>query len=312
MNDLHKYYPKYNPITTPHQTLEQHVKDALIDELCNKSTYTVPGLSDFIQSCTHQYTLSMPSITFHVVESPNIQVDHQQLQKVCKRIQCILSAFGDERHITFCLIPFPSKRHFPVDEEFHPTHINGAYTYPNLRKVYIYRFEDYAKVALHETCHNLPIHCHSWDDNALKRLYDYFNIDYTGCPHNCVTNILPNEAVVEVWAEVLHGKLLSYEYGIPYEKLHKVECHYAIQKTLQILHYQRTKYPLWREKTHAFSYVVIRLVLLWFWKEFSMLKFPYDTTQLTDFIIAYHARLPLRDFKRSLTKTMSMTKTGNF
>jgi hypothetical protein len=312
MEKLASKYPHYDPLISDVQTLSEHTKKNLIAELCTNSKYTMEGLDMFIQSCSYTQTFTMKSVVFHIIDTSENIVDQRQLIKVCKRIQCILDAFNDQSTIEFFLVPFLSKRRFPTEEPFHPSHINGAYTYPSLRKVFIYRYEDYPKVALHEACHNLPMHCHSWNKDALQKIYEFFQIDYTGCPHNCSTNILPNEAIVETWAEVLHCKLLSLEYKVPFKKLYEMEREYAMSKALQLLEYQKAKYPLWREKTHAFSYVVIRLVLFWFWPQFSKLTFPYDTVKVTEFIIQHFNKLPLHVYKQATSRGMTMTKTGNF
>ena len=90
-----------------------------------------------------------------------------------------------------------------------------------------------------------------------------------GCDTNyvqCDTKLVPNEAVVEAWAELFMCTFLSHEMGCSLEYLIEQEKAWACAQAKRVLLRQSAMAnQTWREMTHAYSYVVIRAALLYNW-----------------------------------------------
>lgn len=264
------------------------------------SKYTLEELRYFIPLCKNMAKIELALVKMTYVYPKEESGDLILFQKVATRINNLLARFGftADPALEFYIIPLDSPRSFPKNGEmFGVNHINGAFTYRKNRKIFIFRREEWPKVAIHEACHHLPIHTEVWDPQSLMRIYDAFNIDKDGCPYNCTTNIIPNEAIIEYWAEIVHLKCISKEYNIPFKMLLEKETKHALCKAAKILRYQKQHFPLWKEDTHSFSYVVLRAVILYYHGKFQKIKYPYDSRQLTDFIINHFNN---RQFQRDL------------
>jgi hypothetical protein len=301
------------------QALSKELKDHLKTELCaDDSKYTLPDIDAFIDECDCHYKVSRKgNVIINYIYPSNSEeiIPLPLIRKVATRISIVLSQFGfSGAPLEYFLLPLKVNRTFPrVGEAFAPKHINGAYTYRTNRKIYLYRAEEFPKVALHEACHHLPFHTDSWDARALMKLYTTLNIDSAGCPYQCTTQILPNEAVVEFWAEILHMCFLHAEYKVPLYELLQKEIDHGLLKSSMILQHQRRSFPKWKEDTHAYSYVVLRTVLLAHFDEFMQLTYPYDSRVVTDFMISKF-RSPM--FNKMLPRTngsadMRMTVFGD-
>jgi hypothetical protein len=217
--------------------------------------------------------------------------------------------------LDYVLVPYDHDRKVPKGTPFSPENINGAYTYPSRGKVFVYRYEEFPKVFLHETCHHLSFHTDHWDTVALMKLYQAFSINPQGCPLRCSTDILPNEAVVEAWAEIYHLKFMAHELGVSFGDLLKKEVQHALSQSKKVLEYQKKNYPLWKESTHTFSYVVLRTILLAHWHEFAKLPLPYNTVDVTNFMITKYNEPSFQshlDAARVRSDSMRMTYFGDF
>ena len=156
--------------------LNEDVKEQLIREFASGDVkYTLPGIIEYINACTMHYKLDMQLVKMNVVYDPSVRDMTNVLQlasRVARRIQRLLFEYSrSPRKLTYYLVPMESPRMFPkAKEEITPLHINGAYTYRHNGTVYIYRLEEFPKVALHEACHHLPLHSEKWNSRALARL----------------------------------------------------------------------------------------------------------------------------------------------
>lgn len=296
----------------------------LEQELCiDDAKYRLDDLSEFIPRCTKMSRIQLPLVTMTYVyphaSAAKMSGELVIFRKVATRVNNLLSQFGFVANppLEFFIVPHKNKRRFPgAGEQFAVKHINGAFTYRDNRKIYIFRHEEWPKVAIHEACHHLAIHTETWDHQSLERIYAAFNIDNTGCPYQCSTDILPNEAVIEYWAEIMHLKYISKEYNVPFNTLLQKERQHALCKAAKILRHQKLYYPQWKEETHAFSYVVLRSVLLYFHEKFKKIPYPYDSKAVTDFLISHYNN---PSFKRDLKACaiprgtdMRMTVFGDF
>ena len=154
--------------------------------------------------------------------------------------------------------------------EIAPEHINGGFTYTHTRNktIFVFRREEFPKVFVHETLHHTPLDSHSqWSSANLQKIYKYFHIDMSNCNRamQChTTDVRPNEAWVETWAEIYHLLFIQYEYNLPWSFLWKAEREWACVQAKRVLLLQKAQpHGTWRERTHAFSYMVLRAALLW-------------------------------------------------
>lgn len=298
------------------------IKGLLHSNLSTGSTrYTMEGLTKFINDSDLHIKLKRPHVIFNVV-CPQKSAPHMRLlNKVCDRIESLLKTYEFPDILTYYLVPFNKPRTFPGEgEQVGAAHINGAYTYLVQKQVFIYRLEEFPKVAIHEACHHLPMHTDHWDPVSLMRLYDELSISKKGCDmmQQCMTDIRPNEAIVEAWANIYHIRFVSAEYDFRYEDLMASEIQHALMQTKKILEHQKHHFPLWQEDTHSFSYIVLRTVLLFFAKEFCEMGQPYDTIELTNFMIK---KFNSPEFQKALASVsipskdkshMRMTRFGDF
>lgn len=195
----------------------------LLEELKDKD-FVLPQLKKLLQ--LKRKTFRMSPLTVYYYRIPK-----KQMQQYLTRAHLIHSLFQIKKPLTFIIVPADVPRHFP-----HPTeavtekHINGGYTYLNKDTIFIYRYEDFPKVMLHEVLHH----------SALN----------TSSPYN--------EAIIEFWALLLH---LLFVATNNYDKLLQEELTWNLSlcKKLQA-------HPA--DTSHAYSYIFIKTLLLFFKKDF--------------------------------------------
>lgn len=274
-----KHYPS-TPVIKDHTEISNILKNSLIEELTS-SPYQLPQVRSFLEKATQHFRFTIGSITLHVICSTSHEISEALLKRIMKRVQCLSSIYSI-RPLEFWLIPCDIPKTMPLPHEHvSQKHMNGGYTYPSNGKIYIYRLEEFPKVMLHETLHHSPMDTRIWNAKSLHALYSFFNISWDQCPVNCSTNILPNEAVVETWAEVYQLVFMSMEMGVPFKLLWEKELQSAILQTAKLLKFQKDHTPVWKETTHAFSYIVLRSILLWNIDAFLELEIPYNSATVS-------------------------------
>jgi hypothetical protein len=189
------------------------------------------------------------------------------------------------------VVPSPAKRSFPPPGvPIGPENINGGFTYVHTGRgaaspaaaaeIYVLRREEFPKVVLHEILHHSRVHS---DDAAWApyrhALYAHFGVSERGCAAagapgapgapegggapGCATDIRPNEAIVETWATVQHCSALSRELGTPLAALLAAERDHALAVAARA---ERHRLTLpggeWQERTHTFSYIQLRAMIL--------------------------------------------------
>lgn len=193
------------------------------------------------------------------------------LKRVVRRVCATMQVFDiTKQHITFWLVPCKHNRWFPTATatatavHISPKHINGGFTTVSPLggecTVYIYRNQEFPKVMLHETLHHARIDTSrgpgAWtagDVNALKRL----------CRIDPSTTFLPNEAIVETWAMLMHTAFVSSEYNIAFNIILKKEQEWSDMQTRRMLAFAGTDAEaLWKEDTNSYCYIVLKTALL--------------------------------------------------
>lgn len=208
------------------------------------------------------------------------------LFKIIKRAICIIRLFNINKVYTIWLLPIQSKRYFPSNGEIvKPVNINGGYTYINGTTIFIYRFEECAKVLLHEILHHtIYDSAPKWTNIQNANIKKLFHLDDSMI-------CLANEAIIEFWATLFQLIFISYEYHIPFEMLLRKEIEWSKIQSAKILYYQ-TKYFTnrnikWKEESNSFCYIIIKSILFINYAEFIKIKAPYSTEILYNFIKYY-------------------------
>jgi hypothetical protein len=166
-------------------------------------------------------------------------------------------------------------------------HVNTAFTYSCQQKneIVIYRKEEWFKVLIHETFHNLGL--------------DFSNMNNVDC-HNIIRSFFPVksevnlfEAYTEFWADVLNAMMVSFfslknkkdreEFlSTAFSLIYLEQCfgYFQMVKVLQFmgLRYenlyemntesQLMRENLYRENTNVFAYYVVKTILLSHFQEF--------------------------------------------
>jgi hypothetical protein len=169
-----------------------------------------------------------------------------------------------------------------------PRHINSGFTFINKNEIFIFRKEEFAKVIIHELIHHdKNIHSDYIKPENKQRLLAHFNI-------NPQTEFILNEAIVELWATVIHLSLISKEYKLSFKELLSAEINYSLFKSRQILKIQQKKVNKeWFDKCNIFNYIIIKTILFFHFSEFTKIySLPYDDTKITNFILT-HSQLPV-------------------
>lgn len=251
---------------------------------------------DFLERCTHHLHLEYPEAKLHVITDKQRMPPLLLLQRVMRRVVCLLRSFQIKKQLEFWLLPSPYLREHPRNGAMvREQHINGGFTYTQNNQIFILRFEEFPKVMLHETIHHLPLDTgHSWAHEDTMKLYEHFGISLEGCPTNCRTSLAPNEAIVETWAEVYQLMFLQHEYGFSFEDMLDKEKVWAAQQAKWILQYRKRHFREWKESTHSWSYMLIRAAILWNLDVFLRKQIPYNTGELTQLIIDSVKRKPFQ------------------
>lgn len=285
MFNIKNYYPKYNPKIVATK-LNEKLKNKIYEEI--KSSKYGESITEYVKTCYNISSFTYPNVaTINVIHCDNSSPSISIVIRTLKRIYSLIKLLNINKELVFYLLPTPYNRLFPnKNEKVNVEHINGGYTYPMGNQIYIFRWEEFPKVMLHETIHHSLIDTGiSWNYDDMMLLYKKLNIDASGCPNNCSTQLIPNEAIVETWAEIYHMKFLEYEYGFSFKRMLEQEKKWSIIQAKRILKHQGEFYPLWKEGSHSYSYMVIRSAILWNITEFQKLNIPYNTTILTRFIL---------------------------
>jgi hypothetical protein len=324
--------------------------DAILAELRSPGArkYYPPGFTAYLDRCDtvleHSANVGGCVVTVRVFmpASDATPVFRQSVKRLFHRAATLVSDpfFGIAARrsaLTVNIVPSPARRMFPAPgEPIGPENLNGGFTYVPMpmagtgaagaggtADIYILRREEMAKVTLHELIHHSRVHT---DDAAwnpiLPEIYRVFGIQTAGCPHACTTDIRPNEALVEFWATLYHSKCLSKEYNIPLATLVAAERDHAIAQAAHLEAHRRTlatgagnAAPLWNERTHAYSYIRLRALMLADLPGFiaAFPEPPYDPVAVGRWLIKSITKKPAATGNHTYThnSSLKMTLLGN-
>jgi len=261
-----------------------------------QNDFVPQNIKDFFLKCKNQtiINISKHDLTMNLYYRKDLHINLSQLILTIKRIIITRSFFNINGPMVIHFICSPYKRYFPQKGTITSKHINGGFTDITKNEIFVTRIEEYSKVLLHEVLH----HCHhihgNFSQNNIQKLKQTFNISDE-------TILLPNEAVVELWATILTLKYISFETKIPYKLLYDLEIHHSICQSARIIEKQGNRE--WKEKTNSYCYIVFKTILLLHVVDFlKKYTFPYDDTYITDFILKHKnkTKLPSIGMQKSL------------
>lgn len=277
----------YQKPQTTHTTERLEPYRAKLQEEILGSDYVIPEVAELLASAMFD-SYRTPTMELRVIgcRSPR---DHWLCRRVCRRAATVQALFPTTpAALTVWVVLSNAKRAMPPHGgPIKPNHINGGYTYLRGSEIYVLRREEFPKVILHEVIHHTQHHTAHWTYDSLRKLYEAFQISQEQCAatsmETCSTVLEPNEAVVETWAEVLHMIFVSLDYELPLAPMYEAELRHAFSKTKKILAHQSAHQPIWRESTHAYSYIVVRTLLLCTFTSWAFS--PTDPQVLTNHIL---------------------------
>jgi hypothetical protein len=222
---------------TPHQSKEYFKK-------CDK--------------CLKIHVAGDTQLTYYVYYDKKADVPPMaKLIESFQQASAVMQYFGITKYINIYIIMAPFKRLLPQNgETLTPDHINGGYTHHLGNEIFIIRSEEFSKVILHEILHHCSdVHSEAWTNKHIDMLKAKFDIAKS-------TLLIPNEAVVELWATVMHCMFLCFEYGIDFMQLLKFEFYKSMQLCNKVYKMQQKMPAGWYEHTNAYAYIVFKTILL--------------------------------------------------
>jgi len=235
----------------------------------------------------HSYRFSINDriIKIHMC-IPHANVDNSFFQDSLKLIYLWLSIAdkyatkecSQEMNIYLYLSDFTKKKN-ESREPFTPFHANTAYTnlcYPTTNMV-IFRQEEWFKVLIHETFHNLGLDFSMMNITTVKQsLAKQFCVD---------SDFELFETYNETWAEIMNVLFLGFLTKRPsaekiiheIENLLNLEICFSLFQCVKVLKHHHVKYSdilllhssnSYREHTNIFCYYVLKSLLLFFTNEF--------------------------------------------
>ena len=168
-----------------------------------------------------QKTLHDGPLTTHYYEIPT-----PKMKTYLRRARLLWDTLHIKKPLTFWVIPAKVPRLFPAPgEPLSEKHLNGGYTYLNNNNIYIYRYEDFPKVMLHEVIHHSYLNTHT--------------------PYN--------EAIVEFWAVLFHLFFISTP--ATFESYFQDELNWNLFLCKKLLQHNA-------DISHADSYIFAKTALL--------------------------------------------------
>ena len=230
------------------------------------------------------------AVILHFIEGI-AQADEVRLTRIARRLywaRRLVSPASPVPGLTYWIVPLSGQRTFPTlpTDAVRPDHINGGFTYRGGRDVFVYRFEEFSKVLMHETMHQTRLHVEGWDTATLDRLKRTFRIH----PAHA---LVPNDAWIEAWALLLHTMALSYEWNVPLGRLLDIEKRWSLKQAVRILSMQQTRPDgLWAEEsTHSYAYLVFKNALLQNVAEWAAVGANARAPRIARWILAGHRKV---------------------
>lgn len=231
----------------------------------------------------YEYTLPTAKAKIHLwAHQPSIS-----LQQVAETAERILLWFGVPLGFTVYLWLQDDPRQISASEWPSRRTVNGGWTIPNSKTVYVYRAEEWERVLIHELIHAL-----GWDWVMPSTPLPCWNVEGTFAPH-----------LFESWTELYAEWLYCAWFNIPWEFQRKHQHAQAVQ----VLSRAPSK---WSENTNVFAYYVLKAALA---EHILLLLTVNATPQERLFLLCDLVKEPLRrlreEAKRTVPRPMSLRMT---
>ncbi len=226
-----------------------------------ENRFTPPQTKEYFKHCDKCLKICVPGdtqLTYYVYYAKKADVPPvAKMLESFQQASALQHYFGITKYINVYIVMAPFKRLMPAkNEAVRPEHINGGATINTGNEIFIIRSEEFSKVILHELLHHCnQVHCETWTSTQIDALKVRFNIAKS-------TLLIPNEAVVELWATLMHCMFLYFEYGISLMELLSFEFHKSTQLCNKIFKMQQKMPTGWYEHTNAYAYIVFKTILL--------------------------------------------------
>ena len=256
------------------------VHSRILQEL-EDSRFCPQSMISFFKECDKYIVMRLGTVTYHIYYKKSLTAAGSAMIKSIQRTHALMEYCNIQKPINVHIIMAPYKRYFPTvpSEIIDTIHINGGFTTSSSNDIFIIRSEEASKVILHEVLHHCKfVHNNNWTAHQLDRLYTAFNISKS-------TSLYPNEAMVELWATMMHCMFIVLDYGLPLNMILDTEVHYSLQQCRRILRMQNgLSGGKWREHTNAYCYIIFKTILLMNIKVLAH-TYPYDPEYITQFLI---------------------------
>ncbi len=302
VNKLRQYYNSFNHTHLHIESTTLHNKKKLIDELRDGRFCPETIVKYCDEKCDNYTKISHvdENIIYHIYSQKLPKTKLAKIIQSYKQACCLCKYFALSKNFNIHLVLAPHKRLFPAMKKLiNVENINGGFTSVNGNDIYVFREEEFPKVILHEILHHSPVHSEVWTKYQTDQLKLAFKIS----PN---MRLVCNEAVVEVFATVIHCIFISFVYKQPLKKIINTEVHYSIHQSNKFLAKQR-QLPsgLWNEYTNSFCYIVFKTILLINFSKLTTLTPEY----ITKFLIANKYTIPV--LKTDNNKSLRMMVTSN-
>jgi hypothetical protein len=207
----------------------------------------------------------------------------------------------DSLNVYLFLTPFKRELEKSQEKVLGASNANGGFCYGCVSNgdIVVYRQEEVFKVFSHELVHNFGVDGYIWQFMTqvkvkntkeyliYNKFLDYFNLGREN-------NIGIQESLVEFWGEFFNNAIYSFVYSKScnlstykqefkfytqvFETVMKFEIIHSFLQTTKIISHNRLNYidilstnnnkPVYKENTHIFSYYILKLYILFGYKEF--------------------------------------------
>lgn len=302
VNKFRQYYNAFNNINLNVKSLPLYNKQKLLDELRDGRFCPIAIVKYCDEKCNKYTKISCidENIIYHIYSQNSPKKKLVKIKESYKQACCLCKYFGLSKNFNIHLVLAPHKRLFPAMKKLiNVENINGGFTSVTGNDIYVFREEEFPKVILHELLHHSPVHSEEWTKYQTDKLKLAFKI-------SPVMRLVPNEAVVEVFATIIHCIFVSIVYKQPLEKIINTEIHHSMLQSNKFLAKQRQlPSALWNEYTNSFCYIVFKTIMLINFSKLTNLTPEY----ITKFLIAYKDTIP--ELKTDNNKSLRMMVTSN-
>ena len=158
-------------------------------------------------------------------------------------VDALFNWLGTPPGFTITLFMRDDPRHIAADEWPSRRTVNGGWTTPGDKMIFVYRAEEYERVLIHETIHAL-----NWDWEM-----DAKPLECWGLGENA--RLAPH--LMEAWTELYAEWLWCGWFNVPWEK----QRAYMDAQARQVLARRRVSADSWEENTNVFAYYVLKAAL---------------------------------------------------